>query len=93
MRFHIAHTHEPRDCIAHKPDEIKRVVKGLIDAAGEAGVKLVSVNVAIPSHTLYLIVEADEVTQLDAMMDPALEWGKSTITPVSDLIAAIKART
>ncbi len=92
MRFHITHTHEPRDCIAHKPDEIKRVVKGMMAGADAAGVKVVSMHVAIPAHTLYLIVDADSNEQLDAMMDTGLEWGRATITPVGDLMAAVTAR-
>ena len=78
MLFHIAQV--------HTPDQCPKGVGGsnsLFDADAE-GVTLVGRYGANAQHTMFFVVEADDVEALQKFLWPGFERCTSTITPVSE---------
>jgi hypothetical protein len=77
MLFHIEQVHQPEDCpYGHGGSS------ALHDKTVE-GVELQAVYGAFMEHVVYLIVEADDITQLNRFLLPGMKVCKSKITPVS----------
>jgi hypothetical protein len=78
MLFHIKQTHEPKDCPYGKGGS-----PGLFD--GEAdGISLKGYWLAFPEHTLYFVVETDDINAIHRFLKPGTGRTVSEITPVSD---------
>ena len=77
MLFHIKQTHLPADCPYGKGGS-----KSLFDEHAD-GVKLHGYWLAFPQHTVYLVVETDDVGRLQAFLQPGTGVTTSEITPVS----------
>jgi hypothetical protein len=78
MLFHIKQSHAPQDCPYGKGGSTS-----LFD--GES--KDVTVHgywLAFPQHTIYLIVETDDVVHLQTFLKPGAAVTTCEITPVSD---------
>jgi hypothetical protein len=78
LLFHIKQTHAPADCPYGKggsPSLFDRNVPG---------VTLHGSWLAFPQHTLYFVVETDEVANLQAFLKPGVGRTTAEITPVSD---------
>ena len=78
MLFHITQTHEPKDCPYGKAGS-----PGLVDR-GASGIKVHGYWLAFPQHTVYYIVETDDISSLQAFLKPGTGVATAEITPVSD---------
>jgi hypothetical protein len=78
MLFHIKQTHAPEDCPYGKDGST-----GLFDRDAP-GVKLHGYWLAFPQHTVYLVVETDDIKSLQAFLKPGTSISTAEITPVSD---------
>ena len=78
MLFHIKQTHAPADCPYGKGGS-----KSLFDE-NASGIKLVGYYLAFPQHTTFLVVEADDVSDLHRFLAPGSGRCVAEITPVSD---------
>jgi len=78
MLFHIKQTHEPKDCPYGKGGST-----GLVDRSA-TGVKVHGYWLAFPQHTVYYVVEADEIGAIQAFLKPGVGVTTAEITPVSD---------
>ena len=91
MLFHLTHVHNAETCFAHKPDTLKMLADAL-KSAPENGIRVHSLYVAPWEHTFYGVLEADSSESLSKFIDPLLELGNGTITPVTDVVAEIGRR-
>jgi hypothetical protein len=78
MLFHIKQTHAPQDCPYGKGGSPK-----LFDREA-AGITMHGYWLAFPQHTVYFIVETDDIARLQAFLKPGTGVTTSEITPVSD---------
>jgi hypothetical protein len=78
MIFHITQTHLPQDCPYGKGGS-----RSLHDYQSE-DVTIHGYWVAFPQHTVYLVVETDDIAALHAFLKPGAGTTTCTITPVSD---------
>ena len=78
MLFHVKQTHEPKDCPYGKGGS-----PSLVDRSAP-GVTLHGSWLAFPQHTVYYVVETDEIASLQGFLKPGTGVTTAEITPVSD---------
>lgn len=78
MLFHIRQTHQPQDCPYGKGGS-----PGLVDR-GAPGVNVVGYWLAFPQHTVYYVVETDNISSLQTFLKPGVGVTTAEVTPVSD---------
>ena len=78
MLFHITQTHEPKDCPYGKGGS-----PALFDR-NAPGVTLHGYWLAFPQHTIYFVVETDDIAGIHAFLKPGTGVTTAEITPVSD---------
>ena len=79
MLFHVTQVHSPESCPRDEGGS-----NSLYDATVD-GLTLIGRYGANAQHTLFYIVEADDVTALHKFLWPGFRTCKSTITPVSEV--------
>jgi hypothetical protein len=77
--FHVTQVHSPESCPRDEGGS-----NSLYDDTVE-GLTLIGRYGANAQHTLFYIVEADDVTALHRFLWPGFRSCKSTITPVSEV--------
>ena len=93
MLFHITHVHNWENCPAHSPDKAKDTFGKMFANAEESGAEIKSAYVDPPSHTFYLIVEANDAKQLEMLLDPVFKIGSAEIRPISDALEVLNRRS
>ena len=84
MRFHVTQTHTPESCpLAHSSESRVRDWRA---RAEEVGVDLIAAVGNQVGHTLYFIVETDDIIKLQELFRPMLGFARADVTPVRDLI-------
>ena len=78
MLFHIRQTHAPADCPYGKGGS-----PSLVDRSAP-GVTVHGSWLAFPQHTVFHIVEADDIGSLQGFLKPGAATTTAEITPVSD---------
>ena len=78
MLFHIKQTHTPENCPYGKGGS-----RSLFDRESTT-VKIVGYWLAFPQHTIYLVVETDDIVKLQKFLQPGAGVTVAEITPVSD---------
>jgi hypothetical protein len=78
MLFHVKQTHEPKDCPYGKGGS-----PSLVDRSA-LGVTLHGSWLAFPQHTVYYVVETDDIASLQGFLKPGTGVTTAEITPVSD---------
>ena len=79
MLFHITQVHSPEQCPKGEGGS-----NSLFDETVE-GVTLVGRYGANAQHTLFYVIEADDVTAIQKFLAPGFTRCTSTITPVSEV--------
>jgi hypothetical protein len=75
--FHIEQVHSPEDCPYGRGGS-----RSLHDAS-VTGVEVHGVYGAFMEHTIFLVVEASDLEQLNLFLLPGMKTCTTTITPVS----------
>jgi hypothetical protein len=78
MLFHIEQVHQPQDC----PYGIGGS-RSLHDASVE-GVEVKAVYGAFPEHTVFLVVEADDIQKVNQFLIPGMKTCTARVRPVSE---------
>lgn len=78
MLFHVEQVHSPENCPYGRGGS-----RSLIDES-VPGVTLVAMYGAFSAHTMFLVVETDDVEQLNLFLLPGMKVCTSTVTPVGD---------
>lgn len=76
MLFHITQTHTPETCPRDAGGS-----STLYDAKAP-GAKLIAMYGAFAEHTIYYIVEADDLAAVDKFLDPGWKRCTCRVTPV-----------
>ncbi len=78
MLFHIEQVHTPENCPYGDGGS-----RSLHDASVE-GVDVKAVYGSFMEHTIYLVVEADDIDRLNTFLLPGMKVSTARITPVSE---------
>lgn len=78
MLFHIEQVHTPENCPYGKGGS------GALHDRTVEGVNVIAVYGSFMEHTIYLIVEADDIDALNKFLLPGMNRCTAKITPVSD---------
>ena len=81
MLFHIQSTHSYNTCGANDPEK-KEVMRSAFLSAKEKGIKIHSLVVNRPSHTVYMVAESETFENIDIMFEPILTMTDAKITPL-----------
>ena len=81
MLFHIQSTHSYKTCGANDPGKNKIMRSAFLNAEG-IGIKIHSLVVNRPSHTVYMIAESENFEDIDKMFEPILTMTDAKITPI-----------
>ena len=81
MLIHIQSTHSYKTCGANDPGKNKIMRSAFLNAE-EIGIKIHSLVVNRPSHTVYMIAESENFEDIDKMFEPILTKTDDKITPV-----------
>ncbi len=79
MLFHITQVHRPESCPKNEGGS-----DSLFDPTVE-GIKVIGRYGANAQHTLFFIVEADDVNAIHKFLFPGFTSCTSTVTPVSEV--------
>ena len=79
MLFHITQVHSPESCPKNEGGS-----DSLFDPTVE-GIKVIGRYGANAQHTLFFIVEADDVNAIHKFLFPGFTSCTSTVTPVSEV--------
>ena len=77
MLFHIEQVHSPEDCPYGRGGS-----RSLHDASVD-GVEVHGLYGAFMEHTIFMVVEADDLERLNLFLLPGMRTCTTTITPVS----------
>lgn len=79
MLFHVTQVHSPESCPKGSGGS-----NSLFDETVD-GVRLIGRYGANAQHTMFFVLEADDVTALQKFLWPGFQTCTSTITPVSEV--------
>ncbi len=82
MLFMYIHTHSSEQCMLDKPEEGAKRASAIQEEAKKAGVKFLGTYVAAHEHTVYSIIEADDLQKLERVLVPMTLWGNARLIPV-----------
>ena len=82
MLFMYIHTHSADRCKADVPDQVNQMRSKLREAAKQAGIKFLGVYVAAHEHTIYALIETDNLGALEQVLTPLTVWGDARLIPV-----------
>ena len=83
MLFHITHKHDAQTCPAHDP-KLVRETWGKVWANVGSEIELKSAYVNAPAHTIYMVIETDDVKKIEDFLFPVFKIGTADISPVVD---------
>ncbi len=92
MLFMYIHTHTPERCFADKPQETAKMAADFAAAAKQAGIKSLGVYSAPHQHTMFVILEADDIMALEKAVMPMTLWGDAELIPIVSMEQALAAR-
>ena len=85
MLFMYIHTHSPERCMADKPQESAKMLMSVQEESKKAGIKNLGSYVAAHEHTIYSILEADDVVKIEKAFLPLTMWGNARLIPIADM--------
>jgi hypothetical protein len=87
MLFMYIHTHPVEKCMAEKMDEARRMYTKFLEGAAKAGVKPVATYTAAHEHTIFLVLEANDIAALEQLLTPMTVWGNARLIPITEFTA------
>lgn len=85
MLFMYIHTHSADRCLADKPEQVSQMTSQIQEATKQAGIKLLGTYVAAHEHTIYTIIETDDLAALEQALTPMTVWGNARLIPVTSM--------
>ena len=76
------HTHSPENCIMGELEKQMQMFSKLRDSFQRAGIKVPGAYVAQHEHTIYYLLEANNIHELEAALLPLTRWGTARLIPV-----------
>ncbi len=81
MLFIYIHTHSVENCNIDKPQEAARMLAQIKAEADKANIKITGYG-APQEHTMYAIIEANDVAVLAKVLAPMTKWGEARLIPI-----------
>ncbi len=81
MFFMYIHTHSVENCKIDKPEESMKLLAKIKTDAEKAQIKMTGYG-ALHEHTMYAIIEANDIVALEKVLAPLTKWGEATLIPV-----------
>ena len=81
MHFMYIHTHSPENCLIDKPQELAKMAGQMMEEAKKTNIKVTTYS-AHHEHTIYAIIEADDLAALEKLLTPLTKWGDASLIPV-----------
>jgi hypothetical protein len=81
MLFMYIHTHSVENCTIDKPQESMQMIAQIKAEAEKANIKF-TIYGAPHEHTMYSIVEANDLAALEKILMPMTKWGEATLIPI-----------
>jgi hypothetical protein len=88
MLFMYIHKHPVEKCMAEKLDEARQMYTKFLEGAAKAGVKPVATYTAGHEHTIFVIMEANDIAALEQLLTPMTVWGDARLIPIMQFGAA-----
>ena len=90
MLFMHIHTHSVEGCIIGESQKGLELTTKLRENFQKAGVKCLGAYVAQHEHTIYMLLEADNIHGLEVALIPMTRWGTARLIPI-DTIDPLKS--
>ncbi len=87
MLFMYIHTHPVEKCVLDKPQEAVKIFSRVQEESKKAGIKTIGTYVAAHEHTIYTILEANDLPALEKALTPMTLWGNARLIPVTSMEA------
>jgi hypothetical protein len=87
--FMYIHTHSPENCMIDKPQELQKMATRMGEEAQKANIKFTGYS-APHEHTLYGIIEANDIAALENVLAPMTKWGDAALIPIMPMQQAAK---
>ena len=85
-------THSVDRCMIDKQAELAKMTAEMQAAATKAGVKIVGVYAAAHQHTVFAIMEANDLGPLELVLKPMTLWGDGELIPVMPMQQLIQQK-
>ncbi len=81
MNFIYIHTHSPEKCLIDQPQETMKMMMKMREDAQKANIKIMGYS-APHEHTMYAVIEANDLAALENLLAPMTKWGDASLIPV-----------
>jgi hypothetical protein len=81
MLFMYIHTHSVENCTIDKPQETIKLMAQMREGAEKAKIKVTGYG-APHEHTMYAIIEANDIAALEKLLIPLTKWGEASLIPI-----------
>ena len=81
MFFIYIHTHSAERCLIDQPQETMKMMAKMREDAQKANIKVTGYSAA-HEHTIYAVIEANDLAALESLLAPMTKWGDATLIPV-----------
>ena len=88
MLFMYIHTHSVEKCLIDQPQQSAKMVAQMREEAQKANIKMTT-YVAAHEHTIYAIIEANDIGALEKVLAPITKWGDASLIPVMPMEQAL----
>jgi hypothetical protein len=92
MLFVYIHTHSVENCMIDKPQETLKMMANMKEEAQKANIKVTGYS-APHEHTMYAIIETNDMAALEKLLIPLTKWGDASLIPVVSFEQASLALT
>ncbi len=87
MLFMYIHTHSPEKCVIDKPEQTAKMFADAQATAQKAGFKIVASYTAPHQHTMFVVIDANDIVALEKALVPMTLWGDAELIPVAPMEA------
>ena len=84
MLFHVTHHHTEATCPAHDDEVAGKTFGIVLDSLKENENEVIGAWVDGPGHDFFIVVDADNTSQIFAGLFPIIPHGTAKIQPVDD---------
>jgi hypothetical protein len=85
MLFHIKHTHSWETCPYHDPDRVKETFGAAIARIEESDLDVLGFWGDAPAHTVFMVVEAGSIQDIEEALAPIIDIGWAETRPVQEM--------
>ena len=85
MLFMYIHTHTVEHCIVEKPQESMKLANRLQEEFKKADIKSTATYLAAHQHTMYFVLEANDILALEKALTPMTAWGNGQLIPITTM--------